>query len=163
MKNLPDSNYFKKSRIASKYKVAAPWVLGVAVPTQPTRMLSNVTVFDGWNCTTTAAFARKIVGTTPGLTLRDLQAAVLRGVEGGLLDNPYIWWVYEPKSRTRAIHEDAEGRSFIKLGKKWQLAYPLDAIAGLCGAQGCSEYENVPRSGYFIIWENEEIARSHSL
>ena len=163
MKNLSDSNYFRKSRVASKYKRAAPWVLGGAAPSQPTRMLSNVIVFDGWTCPPLVAFARNAVESNPALTLRELQAAVLREVDNGIFDYPYVWWVHEQTNCTRAIHEDSEGMPFVKLGKKWQLAYPIDAIAGLVGAQGVLDYEKVPRSGYFIVLENEEIARAHTL
>jgi len=163
MKNAPTSYYFRKTRVSSKFKSAASWVFGVSTPTQPTRMLSNVTVFDGWACGSVAHFARQVIVQHPSLTLRELQNVLLESLNRGEIDYPYIWWVYARTSRTRAIHEDAEGRPFIKLGTKWQLAYPIDAIAGLVGAQGSEDYdsENVPNSGYFVLWENEDAARKH--
>lgn len=165
MKNAPASNYFRKSRVASKFKTAAPWVMGLNSPIQPTRMLSNVTVFDGWTCGSVAQYAKKIISEQPSLTLRELQNILLGSLERGDIDYPYIWWVYARTSRIRAIHEDAEGRPFIKLGTKWQLAYPIDAVAGLAGAQGSPDFdsENLPRTGYFVVWENEDAARQHRL
>lgn len=162
MKNAIDSSYFRKARVASKYKLSAPWVRGSVAPTQPTRMLSNVTVYDGWECTSNARLARGIVEVEPQLTLRDLQARMLKEVELGNTSYPYVWWIYEQTCRTRAIHEDSDGRPFVKLHNKWHLAYPIDAIAGLVGAQGVLDYERVPKTGFFILWENEDIARNHS-
>lgn len=165
MKNVPASNYFRKSRVASRFKSAAPWVKGVSAPVQPTRMLSNVTVFDGWRCTSVAQFADQVISHKPSLTLRELQQILLDSLSKGEIEYPYVWWVYARTSRTRAIHEDAEGRPFVKLGTKWQLAYPLDAVAGLAGAQGTPDFdsENLPATGYFVLWENEDAARKHSL
>lgn len=165
MRNAPASNYFRKSRVASRFKPASPWVMGLTAPTQPTRMLSNVTVYDGWMCGSVVQFARQIISKQPSLTLRELQNILLESLRKGEVAYPYVWWVYARNSRTRAIHEDAEGRPFVKLGTKWQLAYPIDAVAGLAGAQGAPDLdsENLPHTGYFILWENEDAAKQHRL
>jgi hypothetical protein len=74
---------------------------------------------------------------------------------------PYVWWVRPKSSRTRAIHQDANGITFVKLGNKWQMAFPIQAVGSLAGSQGSMDYEDLPRNSYFVSWENEGITRQH--
>lgn len=125
-------------------------------------MLSKVTVFDGWCNPSLARTAQRIVSESPSISLRDLQRILLEKTESGEIDYPYIWWVNPTKEWTRALHEDADGQPFVKVHGKWHLAYPLDKVGGLAGAQSADGYEDVPLAGYFILWDNEDSARKHT-
>lgn len=125
-------------------------------------MLSNVTVFDGWTIALIARTARKISSENPDISLRALQQILLEKTKNREIDFPYIWWVNPTKKCTRALHEDANGLPFVKVHGKWQLAYPLDKVGGLAGAQNTDGYEDIPLAGYFILWDNEDFAREHT-
>lgn len=162
MKNIPSTDYFRRGRVASKYALASPWVNFGTSPSQPTRMLSNVIVFDGWSNPSLACTAQRIVSDRPSISLRALQQLLLEMTETRAIDYPYIWWVNSTKEWKRALHEDANGLQFVKVHGKWHLAYPLDKVGGLAGAQYTDGYEDVPLFGYFILWDNEDCARKHT-
>jgi hypothetical protein len=147
-----------KRRIASAHRKAAPWVLGRAGPRQPVRMSSNMTVYGGYANPKGLAFAKEVVEANPSITLRELQEIIHNDSESSY---DYIWWMVN-KAHVRAIHEDADGLSFVRLEKLWQLAYPLSAVGGLAGAQSWGNYENLPPNSYFVLYENEKKAFSHS-
>lgn len=125
-------------------------------------MLSNVTVFDGWSNPSLARISQKIVCDRPTISLRELQQILLEMTETGEIGYPYVWWVNPTKAWKRALHEDANGLPFVKVHSKWHLAYPLDKVGGLAGAQYADGYEDIPLAGYFILWDNEDCARKHT-
>ena len=153
-----EDSTLRKSTI---YKNAEPWLNGVEAPTMPATMLSNVTVFESWLNTHNLNLAKELLSQQSGLTLRELLVEMLLQINAGHAEYPYIWWVWPHSSKVRAIHEDSNGLTFVKLEKKWKMAYSIQAMGALAGAQGTSDYEELPRNAYFVSWENEEIARAH--
>ncbi len=151
-----------KLRLASRAKLAKPWVTGVASPQGTTTMLSNVEIHKGWTNPHALNIARKTIESNPKFTLRELSHSMLSQVQQKVTSYPYVWWIYESSSpKRRAVHEDATGVTFIKLDGKWQLVYPCQALGVLVGRQGAGYYENIPRNAYFVLCENEAAARKH--
>jgi len=150
-----------KFRNASRFKIAAPWVEKVSHPALPTRMLSNVLVYNGWQNPHNVALAKELVGINPEITLRGLLNEMLLKTKNDENHAPYVWWIWPSGSKKRAIHGDSNGLSFVKLDHKWQLAYSLKAVGALAGAQGAGGYEELPSNAYFIPWENEDIAKNY--
>lgn len=150
-------------RLSSRHVPASTFLSSDVSPAPPTRMLSNVEICDGWLNGPHAQVAQRILSKNPEMSLLDLQIAMLRKTERGELYCPYIWWVDARCRWGRALHEDSAGRKFVKLNSKWHLAYSMDQIGGLVGAQNSGGYEDIPKVGYFVVWENERIARNHSL
>lgn len=159
--NLPKND--AALRKGTNNKKAAPWVNGVASPALPTTMLSSVTVYDSWLIPHNMGIAKNIIAQKNGLTIRELLYEMLHQMKAGNIDYPYVWWVWPHSSKTRAIHQDSNGVTFVKLGKKWQMAFSIQAMGALAGAQGASNYEELPNNAYFVSWENEEMARAHML
>ncbi|WP_159820278.1 hypothetical protein [Colwellia sp. 20A7] len=152
---LNDKNI--KLRVGSKFKTAFPWINGVVTPAMPTRMLSNVVVFESWQNPHNMRIAKEIVKSNKKITLRELVSEMLITSE-----IPYIWWLYPVSTKVRAIHEDANGITFIKLNNKWQMVFSSKMVGALVGAQGGLNTESFPPNSYFISWENEELARNHA-
>ncbi|MAY15202.1 MULTISPECIES: hypothetical protein [Thalassolituus] len=148
-------------RRGTNYKKAAPWVNGVASPALPTTMLSNVTVYESWLNPHNMGIAKNLIAHKKDLTVRELLYEMCYQMKEGNTEYPYVWWVWPHTSKTRAIHEDSNGVTFVKLGNKWQMAFSIQAMGALAGAQGASSYEELPRNAYFVSWENEETARAH--
>lgn len=148
-------------RKGTNFKKAAPWVNGLASPALPTKMLSNVTIYESWLNPHNMKLARNLITQRKRLTVRELLYEMLYQVKAGNTDSPYVWWVWTSSSKTRAIHQDSNGVTFVKLGNKWQLAFSIQAMGALAGAQGTSSPEELPRDAYFVSWENEEMARAH--
>lgn len=157
--NLPNKGAVLRK--GSRFKKAEPWVNGVAGPAMPTQMMSNVEVFDSWLNPHNMKLAKEIVSHKKSVTLRGLVDEMFVQLSMDKTSLPYIWWIWPHSSKTRAIHQDANGITFVKLGNKWQMAYPIQAVGVLAGSQGSMDYENIPRNSYFVSWENEEIARQH--
>lgn len=155
------SKFQKQLRLASKFKQSDPWVNGVASPTLPTQMESSVELYRGWANPESLKYAKTIVKNKK-MTLRELQQMMLIGLIKDNLSMPYIWWVDATTSCRRVVHEDGEGRTFVKLDNKWQMAYSVQAIGGLVGSQYTGNHEEVPKNTYFVLWENEQIARKYS-
>ena len=42
------------------------------------------------------------------------------------------------------------------------MAMSVMSAGVVVGSQNGDDYESVPRNAYFVVWENEEIARQHS-
>jgi hypothetical protein len=150
-------------RYASKTFRAAPLVCGISFPAKPTRMLSNTNVYEGWECRSVARHARTIVAAQTFLTLRELHERLKLDETKGKIAYPFVWWIYvaHPPIQ-RAIHQDIDGNFFVKLGSKWQLAYSIDHVGTLAGAQGGAGDYDIPKTGYFVIWENEAKAVRHA-
>jgi len=148
-------------RRGSRFKKAVPWVEGVVAPAMPTKMMSNVTVLESWLNPLNMEFAKKIIQNDKAVTLRELAERMLMMVEEGKTEYPYVWWVWPHSSKKRAIHEDSNGITFVKLDNKWQMIFSIQAVGVLAGAQGRDSYEDLPPNAYFVSWENEEIARQH--
>lgn len=148
-------------RRASNRWAAIPYMQGVGSPSIPTRMLSMENIYEGWTLSPVHAFAKQLAVENPSLTLRGLQEQVLSKGMGENIEHPFVWWVFNRAPKRRAIYEDAAGLHFVKLGAIWQLAYPLHAIRGLAGNPE-GQYEDVPSNGYFVVWDNERIARKHA-
>lgn len=146
-------------RKGSGFKKAAPWVNGLPGPAMPTQMMSNVDVFDSWQNPQSMAQAKKIVGTS-SITVKALVEELIKLVTIGKITYPYLWWLWPYSSNKRAIYQDANGITFVKLNNKWHLAYPVRSLGALVGSQG-SNYEDLPLNAYFVSWENENIARQH--
>jgi len=144
-------------RKGSRFKNALPWINGVSAPAMPTRMLSNVVVFESWQNPHNMEIAKGIVKINKNMSLRELVSEMLNTSE-----IPYIWWIYPVSSKIRAIHEDSNGITFIKLNNKWQMVYSSKMVGALVGAQGGLDAESFPPNSYFVSWENEELARSHA-
>lgn len=150
-----------KLRSGSDYKIAAPWIFGRSGPSMPVRMMSNVQVFQSWRNPNNMKLAEELVSSNASLTLRGLVNEMLVLMEKEKVVYPYTWWVYPFSPVTRTVYEDSDGISFVKLAHKWQMAFPVQAVGVLAGAQGCLDYENVPVNAYFVSWENEAQARKH--
>jgi hypothetical protein len=122
-------------------------------------MMSNVKVYSGYANPKGLAFAKTVLQAKPSITLRALQEVIHNNPDSHY---DYIWWVLN-KPHIRAIHEDADNLSFVRLERLWQLAYPLGTVGGLAGAMGASDYENLPPRSYFVLFENQKSALAHSL
>jgi len=151
----------KTLRRASDRWLAAPFIHGVGSPSVPARMLSMENIYEGWALTTVHQVAKQLIPRNSVLTLRDLQEQIISMGMKEKIDHPYVWWVLNRAPKRRVIYEDAAGLCFVKLGAIWQLAYPLHVIRGLTGNPE-GPYEDVPSNGYFVIWENEHIAKKHA-
>ena len=150
-------------RRASKTAIAVPLLRGATSPTMPVRMLSNAKVYEGRELRHMAKYARNIVEALPSLTLRELHEQLKLDETKGKVTYPFVWWIDVGCPPTqRAIHEDAEGRFFVKLDNKWQLAYSIDHVGALAGAQSGNGYYDIPKTGYFVTWENEDKAARRS-
>lgn len=150
-------------RRGSRFKLAKPWIKGVSSPAMPTKMLSNVVVYDSWLNNFNMDLANEIVDKYPSMTLRELVESMLKQMGDKHTGYPYLWWVWPESNKKRVIHEDANGITFVKLNNKWQMVFSSQAVGVLAGAQGVQGYESLPRNSYFISWENEEIARKHCI
>ena len=153
----------KGCRLASNYGEAKPWVLGSSHPVGTTVMRSNIQLYNGWDCPVTLRIAKTIVTESPQMTLRELQTKMLKLAITGEATFPYIWWIYtrKPSSNVRAIHEDQNGLLFVKIRGKWMQVYKCQKLGSLVGSQG-EHYEDFPSNAYFVLWDNEELARSHA-
>lgn len=153
----------KGCRLASRYSAAKPWVLGISHPVGSTVMRSNVQLYHGWDCPVTLRTAKGIVSKSPQMSLRELQVKMLKLAIEGEAIYPYLWWIYTRKASSdiRALHEDQNGLLFVKLKGKWMQVYPCQKLGSLVGAQG-EHYEDFPSNAYFVLWENEDKARSHT-
>ena len=152
-----------KLRRGSNFKKAEPWIKGVVSPAMPTQMLSNVEVFDSWLNPGNMKLAKELICQSNGMSLRDLVSEMFVQISANKTGLPYLWWVWPHSPKTRAIHQDANGITFVKLDNKWQMAFPIQAVGALAGSQGGRDYEALPENAYFVSWENEEIARQHFL
>lgn len=150
-----------KLRNASRFKKAAPWIEKEHHLSQPTRMLSNVSVYHGWKNPHNIALVKDLVGLNPEYTFREILHEMLLKTKNEETPLPYIWWVWPSGSKKRAIHEDSNSLTFVKLEHKWQLVYSLQTVGALAGAQGTSDYEESPVNAFFIPWENENIAKKY--
>lgn len=150
-------------RLASARVQAARLVNPPRGPSGPTQMLSNATVYDGWRSSRNHHRAEQLLQDNPRQSLRALQRTLLEHLVEADEWLPYIWWVYAFRRRRRAIHEDSQRQVFVKLDNVWQPVYPIMAAGALVGAQGATGgYEAVPNRGYFLLYENEQIAlRGH--
>ncbi|WP_027873401.1 hypothetical protein [Spongiibacter marinus] len=157
--NLPEND--SVLRKGTNFKLAAPWINGVATPALPTKMLTNVTVFESWLNPHNFELAKSIVSENEELTVRELLYEMLFKIKSGKTTMPYVWWVWPHSSKTRAIHQDSNDMTFVKLGSKWQMAFSIQSMGALAGSQGSMNYEELPRNAYFVSWENEKIARAH--
>lgn len=160
-KNLPKND--AALRKGTNNKKAAPWVNGLVSPALPTTMLSSVTVYESWLNQCNMGIAKDIIALKKELTVRELVYEMLYQMKAGNIDYPYIWWVWPHSSKTRVIHQDSNGVTFVKLGNKWQMAFSIQSMGVLVGAQGAANYEELPKNAYFVSWENEEMARAHML
>ena len=144
-------------RKGSSFKKAEPYVFGRSSPSLPVKMLSVREIHDGWHCG--VEYAKEFLRDDPTLTMRELGYLMLKKEN----EFPYAWWCWESLSpKKRAIYEDSEGVKFVKLHNKWRLAYSTLDAGILVGAQGGKHYEDLPRNSYFVLWENEEMARQHA-
>lgn len=148
-------------RWASDRWPAAPFVRGVHAPSVPVRMLATVEVFEGWKCSDCPTELCE----DNHKTLRELHVELLAPCTTFERDYPYLWWVWSLAPKRRALYEDAAGLPFVKLGRLWQLAYPLHAIRGLAGAQGApdNDFTKLPPNGYFVVFDHESGAQAHLL
>ena len=147
-------------RKGSSFKAVKPWLEVRASPAMPTKMLSMVDVYDGWTNPHPLKIAKVLVNESPSMTFRELGNRMIISKESEL---PYIWWCFSANlPKKRAIHEDSDGVTFVKLNNKWQMAMSVMSAGVVVGSQNGDDYESVPRNAYFVVWENEEIARQHS-
>ncbi len=151
-----------KLRLPSRFKSSVPWVKGVPSPVLPVKMMSNITVHDGWGNPHALKIAEKIISEHQDLSLRDLLEEMLAGKYSSEICYPYVWWVFPNHKRTRSMYEDALGMTFVKLGNLWQQVYPIHSMGALVGAQGTESYEDLPKGGYFVLWDNENQARKYN-
>ena len=162
-KDFCSDNYMDKCpprfRQGSSFRKARPWVEGRESPSHPVKMLSVRDVYSGWSNPAGVKLAKKFLETDPNLTMRELAELMLRSKS----DYPYIWWCYGANAPVkRAIYEDAEGLNFVKLNNKWQMAYSTLSSGILVGCQSGKNYEDLPPNAYFVLWENEGVAREHT-
>ena len=148
-------------RNPSSIRQARPWIQERYHPAQPLKMLSKRVVYDGWANSSNVKFCRSILDDTEGLTMRELFEEVIRACETEKINYFYTWWIYPNKSWERAIYEDANGITFVKLSKLWQLAYPVSVLGSLVGSQGHEGLESFPRNSYFVVYDNESDAIDH--
>jgi len=151
------ANKGTKLRKGSRFKEANSWVNGVSMPAMPTRMLSNVTVYESWQNPKNIEHAKDLLNINSSLTFRELIEKMFETTESS-----YIWWLYPVSTKVRTIHEDANGFTFVKMNNKWQMVYSIKMVGGLVGAQGVNNCEDLPLNSYFVSWENEDIAKSHA-
>lgn len=152
-----------KLRLPSRFKKASPWVKGASNPIYPVKMLSNVSVHDGWANPHGLNIAKRVVSSKEDMTLRELLEEFLAGDVSDEIEYPYVWWIFPNANRVRSLCEDAVGLTYVKLNNLWQLVYSIHSLGGLAGGQGTESYESLPKGGYFVVWDNEEQARRHNL
>lgn len=158
--SLSDSN--AALRKGSKFKKAKSWIEGVPSPAMPTKILSNAEIFNGWLNPHNFKLAKTLISQNENLTFRDLVNEMLIHMTTEETTLPYIWWIYISPPKARAIHQDANGVTFVKLNNKWQMALSTQELGALVGAQGGINYEDIPKNAYFVSWENEKIARKYT-
>ena len=159
IKYLPKKGKGFGLRRSSNFKKAEPYVYGIASPTLPTKMSSEVDVYDAWSNPYNLNVAKSLLRKNRFMTFAEL----MTGMVNSQRDHdvfPYIWWIWPFSSKKRIVHVDSNGITFVKMSNKWQIAYPVQSIGALAGSQGI-HYENVPKNCYFVVWGNEEIARKH--
>ena len=146
-------------RKGSSFKKAEPYVFGRSSPSLPVKMLAVREIHDGFRMGGGIKIAKEYLRDDPTLTMRELGYLMLKSKN---MPYPYIWWCQETNTQKRAIYEDSEGLNFVKLSNKWQMVYSTMSAGILVGAQGRRHHEDVPRNSYFILWDNEEMARQHA-
>ena len=105
-------------RKGSSFKAVKPWLEVRASPAMPTKMLSMVDVYEGWSNPHSLKIAKVLVNEIPSMTFRELGNRMIISKENEL---PYIWWCFSANlPKKRAIHEDSDGVTFVKLNNKWQ-------------------------------------------
>lgn len=158
---MSESDY--KLRLPSRFKKASPWVQGAPSPIKPLKMLSNVSVHDGWANPYGLKIAKEIISSKKDINLRGLLEELLTGNMSDEIGCPYVWWVFPNPNRVRAIYEDAHGMTYVKLNNLWQLVYSIHSLGALAGGQGTDSYETLPKGGYFVVWDNEDQAQRHNI
>ncbi|TKB52022.1 hypothetical protein [Ferrimonas aestuarii] len=153
-------------RRASSRKKASILLYPPKQPIGEFRMLSNIDVHCGWECPVNLRWAKGLNINEQSETLRDIQLKALENAVGAG-QYPYLLWFYREKSpKKRAIYTDSVGASFIKLNSVWQVVYNCRELGTLVGAQGhkgeAVDYEKLPPNAYFVVMENEAVARRHS-
>ena len=158
-----DRKKIPQLRNASGRKRAYPWIKVTGAPVKPATPLSNVAIYDGWVNPHNKKIAVAAVEASSSMTLRDLQHEMFAKMKENETPYPYIWWVCcISRVRERLLYEDAEGVNYVKLENTWRPAYPLLTAGCLAGAQCSDDYESVPLNGYFIVWDDEDVARQHA-
>jgi len=160
-KQCLDSNSNALLRKGSSYKKAENWLNKTSGPALPTKMLSNVCIYNSWINPHNISLAREIIKYNDGITFQELVYEMLMLVNEEKTPTPYIWWLWPHSSKSRAVHEDANGQTFIKIENKWHLVYSAQVVGVLVGTQGTKDYEQIPSNCYFVSWESEEISKNY--
>lgn len=157
---LPNKGKGFKLRKPSNFKKAEAYVYGIASPSLPTKMASEMDVYNAWTNPHNLNTAKSLLRNNRFMTFAELLTAM---VDSEKVHDvfPYLWWVWPKSCKKRVVHIDSDGVTFVKMNNKWQIVYSVQSIGSLVGAQGSPHYESVPKNGYFVVWENEEIARKH--
>ncbi|MBD3669247.1 MAG: hypothetical protein HUJ29_00600 [Gammaproteobacteria bacterium] len=72
-------------------------------------------------------------------------------MKAGLVEYPYIWWVYPGRYEERTMFEDASHIHYVKHENYWEPVLSLGQAGALVGSQsGHVPYEDVPKNGYFM-------------
>ena len=150
-------------RLATQDQRAKCWLEDNQTPALPTRKIAIVEVYDGWACPETVNFAKEVIARNPEASLSDVHLALLHGYKDAQLPVPYLWLVQLYRKRIRGLHRDANNQQFIRLDKKWFLAYSLQEMADLVGWVALHQAVQVEGNyiGYFIRWENEDLAKNY--
>ncbi|MBV2089331.1 MAG: hypothetical protein KUF72_00425 [Candidatus Thiodiazotropha sp. (ex Ctena orbiculata)] len=131
------------------------------IPVPPTQMLSNVMVYYGNEDPANIAIARDLVNRSPQITFHGLLLKMLRKTALDEISVPYIWWIHPSGPKQRRIQEDSHRLPFVRIDNRWHLAYPLQILGPLAGAQDANGYEDQPRNIYFITWDNKNTVTKH--
>ena len=158
--SLPNKGKGFKLRKPSNLKKAEPYVYGIASPSLPTKMMSEVNVHDAWLNPHNLKLAKTLLQENRFMSFSQLMFAMVKSGSNKSVFR-YIWWVLPHSCKKRVMHTDNDGVNFVKMNNKWQILYSVQSVGALVGAQGSPHYESVPKNGYFVVWENEEIARKH--
>lgn len=139
---------------------ASIWLEENLSPTLPTRKKRNVPLFDGWGCPETIAFAQRLITQHPEASLREVQQEILKGFDAATLSVPNLWYVWCGQLRVKALYEDANHLPFIRVEKKWHLAYEISRLGGLVEVRGMrpTRDKKYITHGCFICWQNEDLA-----
>ncbi|MBT7556494.1 hypothetical protein HN615_06175 [Candidatus Woesearchaeota archaeon] len=150
-------------RVGSYRLLAKGYVDVKTSPVLPIKQLSTEVIFESWLNRYNNEIAKNLINQDSSLSLQKLLVEMIQ-LTGKDIECPYIWWIYPNQNKkNRLIYRDADGDEFVKIDKKWQIAYSVRAVGSLVGRQGGSNYEDLdlPFNSYFVVWENKDNAKNY--